>query len=831
MSAKRGCARPRRIERSVFAAITAPIKETPPDSAERAPAPERPRGTHRHLRLLEELTVLLARGGEPGEALEGLVRMVAAAFDCEVCSLYSYDPASGLLSLAATHGLPARTIGRVTMSKAEGLVGLVVEQEEPVVVDDALAHPRFKFFPETGEEKYHSFLGVPVGDGAAVGGVLVVQSRRRRRFAPEDVSLARSVAGQVRAFMVNAHLSDRLQQEEEERERYRREMKKAVQKLESIETARSRSERKTKESGTVMFSGLGASPGVAIGRAHRIEPPASLANVEVVAGRGPAEELARFDSALALAVVEVEGARVRMRELVPEVGGAIFEALRMMIEDISFAARIREEIGKGVAAEGALKTVVRDYVERFEDMTDAYLRERAADVREAGQRILGHLLGVDTGVPEVRENAILIAVEISVTDLASVDHNKLCGIVASTGGVTSHAAILAKSLGIPTVVGADGVFEAVREGADVVVDGNSGTVYLRPGPDVLAEYRRLDSEYRAFQRGLEDIRDLPAETIDGHRVSLLANVGLLGELDLIERYGAEGIGLYRTEFPFLSYRDFPNEEEQRNLYRRVFARMGGRPVTIRTLDLGADKHPLFGPQLRERNPFLGLRSIRLSLESEDFFREQIRAVLRAAEGAPLRLLFPMITNVEEMRRVREIYSECLSDLMAGGLAPAPSVELGAMIEVPAAVLRAPQLMREVDFVSIGTNDLIQYTLAVDRDNLKVASMYEPLHPAVLQSIKMTVDAAHDAGRRVSICGEMAGNPLCTLLLIGMGLDELSMGAPSVPVIKQFIRNARYDDAVRVANEALRCDTIEEVKGCVIAALRERGLIELVDAVS
>jgi phosphotransferase system enzyme I (PtsP) len=757
--------------------------------------------------------------------------MVAGAFDCEVCSLYSYDPETGLLSLAATHGLPARSIGRVTMSRSEGLVGLVVEQQGSVVVDDALAHPRFKFFPETGEEKYHSFLGVPVGEGAATRGVLVVQSRRRRRFAPEDVSLARSVAGQVRAFMVNAHLSERLQRQEEERERYRREMQKAVARIETLEASRSRQDRKKSESGTVMFSGLGASPGVAIGRAHRIEAPASLATVEIAAGVGVDDERARFEAALTEAVREVEAARVRMRELVPEVGGAIFEALRMMIEDRSFAARIEDEIGKGVAAEGALKTVVRDYVARFEEMDDPYLRERAADVREAGQRILGHLVGVGGGGVQVSDNAVLIAVELSVTDLASVDHGKLCGIVASVGGVTSHAVILAKSLGIPTVVGASAVYDAVREGEDVVVDGNSGTVYVRPGADVLAEYRRLDSEYREFQRGLEHLRDLPAETLDGHRVSLLANVGLIGELDLVARCGAEGIGLYRTEFPFLSWRDFPNEGEQRNLYKRVFSRMAGRPITIRTLDLGADKHPLFGSQARERNPFLGLRSIRLSLASEDFFREQLRAILKAAGAMPVRILFPMITNVEEMRRVREIYAECLSDLEAEGLEEMPNVELGAMIEVPAAVLRAKQIMREVDFVSIGTNDLIQYTLAVDRDNLKVASMYEPLHPAVLQSIKMTVDAAHEAGRRVGMCGEMAGNPLCTLLLVGMGLDELSMGAPSVPVIKQLVRRARHDDAVRLADEALRCDTIEEVKGCVIASLRERGLIELVDAVS
>ncbi len=781
--------------------------------------------------MLEELTILLGRSAEPGEALEGLVRMVASAFDCEVCSLYSYDESSGLLSLAATHGLPARSIGRVTMSKREGLVGLVVEQQAPVVVDDALAHPRFKFFPETGEEKYHSFLGVPVGEGSGTRGVLVVQSRRRRRFAPEEVSLARSVAGQVRAFMVNAHLSERLQRQEEERERYRREMQKAVARLESLENSRSRSEKRLNDTGTVMCSGLAASPGVGIGKAHRIEPPANLADVETTPGRGVEEERARFEVALSEAVRDVEEARIRMRELVPEVGGAIFEALRMMIEDRSFSARVVKEIGRGISAESALKIVVYDYVQRFEEMSDNYLRERAADVREAGQRILGHLLGVATRELEVRENAVLIAEELSVTDLATVDTAKLCGIVSSRGGVTSHAVILAKSLSIPTVVGADGVFDSIREGSVVVVDGNSGTVYLRPDAEVVAEYRRLDSEYRAFQKGLEHLRDLPAETLDGHRVNLLANVGLIGELDLISKYGAEGIGLYRTEFPFLSWRDFPNEDEQRNLYRRVFVRMQGKPVTIRTLDLGADKHPLFGSQVREPNPFLGLRSIRLSLESEDFFREQIRAILRAAEGMPLRMLFPMITNVEEMRRVREIYAECLSDLSAGGFEVPPNVELGAMIEVPAAVLRAPQLMREVDFVSIGTNDLIQYTLAVDRDNLKVAPMYEPLHPAVLQSIRMTVDAAHDAGRRVGMCGEMAGNPLYTLLLIGMGLDELSMGAPSVPVIKHLVRSARHDDAVRLASEALRCDTIEEVKGCVIAALRERGLIELVDAVS
>ncbi len=520
-----------------------------------------------------------------------------------------------------------------------------------------------------------------------------------------------------------------------------------------------------------------------------------------------------------------------MRELVPEVGGAIFEALRMILEDVSFSDRVAEELAKGMTAEAAIKLVVEEYVLRFESMSDDYLRERAVDVRDAGQRILRHLLGVDHEIAEVRDQAVLVASELTLSDLAAVDHSKLEGIVTSGGGVTSHAAILAKSMGIPTVVGVEGLIDSCGEGDEVVVDGNSGTVYIRPSEEVIGEYRRLDLDFRAFQRELEDLRDLPAETTDGHRVAMLANIGFLGELSLVDHYGAEGIGLYRTEFPFLSYRDFPSEEEQQKLYRRVIEEMGDRPVTIRTLDLGADKYPSFMTALEENNPFLGWRSIRVSLEVENIFAEQLRAIVSSAGDAPLRIMFPMITSVEEIRRAREIYADCLSDLASRGIVPNSAIELGAMIEVPAAVLRAPQIMREVDFVSVGTNDLIQYTLCVDRDNGKVASMYQPLHPAVLQSLEMIVTAAHDAGRRVGMCGEMAGNPVYTVVLLGLGFDELSMGALYLPVVKKIIRGVSFSDARRVADEIVRYDTVEGVKGYLYAQLRELGLIELVETFS
>jgi phosphotransferase system enzyme I (PtsP) len=757
------------------------------------------------------------------------VRLVAVAMDCEVCSLYNFDPESKLLSLAATAGLPARSIGRINMSSNEGLVGLVVEEQAPVNVEDALQHKRFKFFPELVEEKYHAFLGVPVGEGDSILGVLVLQARRRRRFLEDEITVLKAAAGHVRAVMVNADLTMRLQREEAEREVYRRNMVRAIRRLEAYEASSRVSSVEAQPDELVRLTGQGVSPGIGIGRAHVVVPPADLDAVAIHECDDPKEDIARFEAALVRSIEDVEHARKRMRVLVPEVGGAIYEALRMVIEDVSFASRVREEIENGLAAESALRTVVAEYVNRFEKLPDSYLRERAVDVRDAGQRVLGHLIGVAHHVLDVDNDAVLVAGELTLSDLAAVEHSRLRAIVTGAGGETSHAAILAKSLEIPTVVGAEGLMNACREGDDLIVDGNTGTVYVRPSVEILDEYRRIDEQFQTFQRDLEGIADLPAETKDGYRVSLFANIGLLADIEYADLHGAEGVGLFRTELPFMSYRDFPSEDEQVALYYSLIDRMGDRPVTIRTLDIGADKYPDYVSREREQNPFLGWRSIRISLTEESVFQEQLRAILRAAGEAPLRILFPMITSVEEIRRVKEIYAECVADLAATGIRPPAGVELGAMIEVPAAVLRAPTIMREVDFVSIGTNDLIQYTLAVDRDNRRVAPMYEPLHPAVLQSIKTVVDAARDCGRTVAMCGEMAGNPLCTLFLVGVGIDELSMGSMYIPVIKKLIRSIDMSDAKRIAEELLRFDSVEEVKGHMFACLREYDLIELVEA--
>jgi phosphoenolpyruvate-protein phosphotransferase len=421
-----------------------------------------------------------------------------------------------------------------------------------------------------------------------------------------------------------------------------------------------------------------------------------------------------------------------------------------------------------------------------------------------------------------------VADELSLSDLSMVDHEHLKGIVMATGGVTSHATILAKSFEIPTVVGAESVMASVHEGDAVIVDGNSGAVFVSPTPEIIREYERLDRDYHAFNRELDALRALPAETTDGRRVNLYANMGLIADLPLVLRHGADGIGLYRTEFPFLSHREFPNEEQQYDVYARIVRGLEGRPITIRTLDIGADKYPSYLNFVREENPFLGWRSIRISLELPEVFKAQLRAILRAGALGRVRLLVPMISSVGQIRRTKELIEEAKDELRREGREFDPAMPIGVMIEVPAAVALASHLIREVDFFSIGTNDLIQYLLAVDRNNHKVAELYEPLHPAVLAAIHDTVQAARGAGKWVGMCGEMAADPLCTLVLLGLGLDDLSMQPFFIPVVKRIVRSVSFAEVRALARDVLALATVEEVKGHLFDGMRSLGIIELTE---
>ena len=449
-------------------------------------------------------------------------------------------------------------------------------------------------------------------------------------------------------------------------------------------------------------------------------------------------------------------------------------------------------------------------------------------MKDVGLRLLRNLLGVDERERSFEADTVLVAEELTVSDLVVLDHADLRGLVIATGGLTSHATILAKSFEIPTVVGAAGAADAIHEGDDLLVDGNAGVVLVNPPMDVRREYGRLDREYRAFNRELDALHDLPAETIDGKRIRLFANIGLVADLPPVLRHGADGVGLYRTEFPFLTYREFPTEDEQLALYARVVRELEGRPLTIRTLDVGADKYPDYLHLGREENPFLGWRSIRISLETPTLFKAQLRAIFRAGALGPVRIMLPMISGLEEVRRSRELIDQVKEGLARDGLDFDPTIPVGIMVEVPSAVGLATQLIREVDFFSIGTNDLIQYMLAVDRNNYKVASLYQPLHPSVLKAIRDTVQAARSAGKWVGCCGEMASDPVGALVLVGLGVDDLSMGPFYVPLMKRLIRSVSFVETQDVATEALRKATVKEVKGYLFDVMKQAGLVDLME---
>lgn len=804
------------------------LKRATSRSQTKTTAPSRVASRRGHgLRLLEDIGTLIAHSHDLQETLEEITQTIAERMGTEVCSLYLYDPKERRLTLWATTGLDRTAVGSVSMSIDEGLSGLVIEKMEPVAVTDAMTHPRNKYFPETGEERFHSFLGLPIVEKHSPLGVLVIQSRNRRHFSRNEIRLLKAISTQVSQNIVQARLLETLKSKEQEREEAHRRMVDAIKRLRVYEQEREEESSPKGHTGRTRLSGISVSPGFGIGHVHLIHPQVPLDTLIERSIDNPKGELARLHKAVQHSLTEIAALKEQVHTRLPEVDIAIFDAHAMMLEDPGFLGKIEILIHENDAAEIAVKKVTEEYIEALERVENRLLRERTADIRDVSQRLLRHLLGIEEKERPNNDSVILVADEISLSDLCMVDSQRLKGIVLANGGATSHASILAKSFEIPTVVGVDHA-ERIQEDDILIVDGNSGVIYVNPGAEVLREYQQLDREYRAFNRDLEGIHDLPAETRDGVQITLGANVGLLIDATLAQRHGAEGIGLYRTEIPFLTYRDFPSEEEQFDLYRRVLSSMEGKPVTIRTLDLGPDKYPAYMRLPQEQNPYLGWRSIRISLEKESIFKLQLRAILRAGVHGPVRLLVPMISGVEEVMQVKKLLTEVKAELHSEGMAFDPWMPIGVMVEVPAAVWLADRLIKEVDFFSIGTNDLIQYLLAVDRDNRKVASLYEPLHPAVLQAISWTVQAAKRAGRRVSMCGEMAADPLCTMVLLGMGLDELSMEPFFVPVIKRVVRSLSYADAQRLTQEVLQLETIQEVKGRLFGELKKLGMIELVE---
>ncbi len=741
--------------------------------------------------ISEEILEAITASESPARTLDLIVRMIARRFHVDVCSVYIYDPYGNNLKLKATVGLDSRSVGTIEMGLNEGLTGLVIEKMAPLFIKNPATHPRFKFYAGSGEEIYKTYLGLPLLYHRKVLGAFVIQTIAEEGISASHIDLFQQIAGQIAATVAYANLLEdrRLT---------------GAEQIEGRSATDLESEPATFKSGHLR--GEAVSDLVAEGYAHYIFENIHFDQIHPHRSGAPEAETARLDSAFLKASRQIKKVSENAHGLSGQ-DKSIIDAHLMFLADKSLREKILSKIHDGFCAEYALKLAIMDYVKIFEAMDDPYLKERAGDVLDMGRRVLGNLVGVNHDPEQAfTRDSILVASDISPVDLLAIRQPNLKGIVLSKGGKTSHTVIIARSLEIPIVIGVEGMMEAVRENDYLIVDGVSGFIHVNPSEEIRNEYVRRKEENRNALKALEGLRDLPAVTTDGFFVHLGANIGLLSDIMQAKKYGAELIGLYRTEFPFLLRQSFPSEEEQVSLYARVLERSEGRAVTIRTFDVGGDKFLSYLDYPKEDNPFLGWRSIRLSLDLEDVFRTQIRAILRASAFGKVRMLFPMITTVDEIRQAIALVQMEKEALDRKNTDFDRNIELGIMVEVPAAVIILDRLLRYVDFVNIGANDLTQYLLAVDRNNKKVASRFTALHPAVMTAVAQIINVCGQHGKQVCICGEAAGDRKCLYLFIGMGADHISMTPSTIPAAKQFIRSISRKEAQR---EVATCLAMEE----------------------
>lgn len=746
---------------------------------------------------------------------------MAKRLDADVCSIYTIDAEQRKLILASTIGLDTVAVGSVEMPIGEGLVGLAAERGEPIAIEYAREHPSYRYFPQTGEERFTSLLAAPLVVQSAVIGVIVIQTVEARRFDEPDIELLQTCASLLAPVVVNAQLLDLMASGED----YRGHIVARIAEASGERRSRAGSPRRApRQDKNVTLRGLATARGVAIGPIFRMDRQVDLDKIEYAPAADVAKEHADFAAAMDEARREIAEMRDVVRDRFGPEFAAVFHTQIQILEDKGFVQNVRQAIDETRNARDALKKVLGTYRKTFERIEDPYFRERGTDIADVGQRVMQRLLGVRDHLEPMQRGSVVVVDQLLPAIFAQLEMDKVAAIVAEHGGLTSHGVIFARTLEIPAVTGATGLLALARSGELAIVDGATGTIYLSPDDGLTREFEQAQHRHEVAVEHLDALRERPAETLDGRRIKLSANAGLLADLRLVDKHGAEGVGLFRTELLALAHRGFPSEEEQQQLYQRVVEFLEPRIVTIRTLDLGGDKGiPNIGLD-DEENPQLGCRSIRLTLENPRAFRAQLRAILRASTLGNLRLLLPMIGSLHELRAAKRVIDDVRRELESEGSPFDAGLQIGIMIEVPSAALTASVLAAECDFFSIGTNDLTQYTLAVDRGNERVAHLYDALHPAVLQLIHLSVRAANEAGIPVSVCGEMATNPLAVPILVGLGLSELSGTPAAIPVVKEIVRALDTALVEADARAALRARTAAEVHAIAAARLRASGLV-------
>ena len=713
--------------------------------------------------LLRQIREAMAGAGPAQTKLNSVVRIIARSMVSEVCSIY-LRRANGEMELFATEGLDPGAVHVTRMKKGEGLVGEIMRQGRPLALSDAPSHPAFSYRPETGEDPYHAFLGVPLLRGGRAVGVVVVQNRTERVYTEDEIEDLQIIAMVLAELVAQGELLGEGQ-------------------LKDVEIAPHRPER---------LRGVKLAEGIAYGQAVLHEAP--VAPEQLLSDDISLEE-ARLKTAVTALQAQIDEMIEGQRGIV----GASYEVLEaysMLAQSQSWNHSLEEAVRSGLTAEAAVERVRSEHRARLGQARDPYLRERLHDLEDLNDRLLRHLSGDAHGKRQLPDDAILIARNLGPADLLEYDRTRLKGILFEEGSPASHAAIVARALDIPCVGRLHGLRDRVSEGDPVIVDADNGEAFLRPRPDVI-EAINARIEVRAQQRAeFARLRDTAPETRDGFHVHLLMNAGLELDLEILRATGAEGIGLFRTEFQFMVAEELPRINAQTQLYARVLDAAGEMPVTFRTLDLGGDKVLPYLQADFEDNPAMGWRAVRMGLDRPALLRLQLRALISAARGRELRVMFPLIASVDEFRAARAMVDEEIAWAQRRGR-PAPRLlHVGAMIEAPSLVWHLDALLAMTDFVSVGTNDLMQYMFAADRGNPRVSDRYDPLSPPALRALKAICDACLETGTPVSVCGEMAGRPLEAFALLGLGFDRLSMPPAGIGPVKRMVLSCDREAARR-----------------------------------
>jgi phosphotransferase system enzyme I (PtsP) len=708
--------------------------------------------------LLRRLREVMAEPETAQVKLDKIVRLIAANMVAEVCSIYVMR-AGDILELYATEGLRAESVHKTSLKMGEGLVGLIAEEAIGLNLSDARHHPAFKYLPETGEEIYQSFLGVPVMRAGTVIGVLVVQNRTQRHYTEEEEEALQTTAMVLAEIIASGELKE-------------------VAREVATDVAHIRSHHITAES---------LAEGIALGHVVLHEPRVEIQNL--IAENIPAEEKRL--------VAAIQNLRSQMDELLEGSEAVratdysdVLETIRMFAHDKGWVTRLKEAVHTGLTAEAAVERVQNDNRARMMRMQDPYLRERMHDLDDLSNRLLRILTGAvaTASRTDLPQNSIVVARNMGPAELLDYDRTKLRGVILEEGGKNSHVAIVARALGIPAIGQAPGIVGLIDPDDEIIADGSAGEIFVRPSQELQRAYGEKVRFYARKQAQYAALRDLPAVTKDGLAISLNINAGLIVDMPHLHESGAEGVGLYRTELQFMMAQRFPRLSSQVRHYSQILEQANGKPVVLRTLDIGADKTLPYLRQPREENPAMGWRSIRMSLERPALLRLQIRAMLMAASGKDLKIMFPMIADVPEYLQCRNIVDLEKSYLVQRGHVLPRSLKLGVMVEIPSLLWQLDQLLPLVDFASIGSNDLVQFLFAADRGNSKLDGRYDPLSPAALGAVRLIVEKAEAHGKTVTLCGELGGRPLEAMGLVGVGLTSMSMVPSGVGPVKAMIRS-------------------------------------------